>query len=79
MKNYEVTFWTLQDQNCFKIHNSYNSKIFSCLRIKNCFYNNFIKEDDTADAETENLLVKIDCLTSKVLRETSLWNLQETR
>lgn len=32
-----------------------------------------IKED--GDGETEDLLVEIDCLTSRVLRETSLWNL----
>jgi len=35
-----------------------------------------IKDDDNQDADTENFLVEIDCLTSKVLRETSLWNIQ---
>ena len=34
------------------------------------------QDDDNQDADTENFLVEIDCLTSKVLRETSLWNIQ---
>ena len=28
------------------------------------------------DEETDDLLVEIECLTSQVMRETSLWNLQ---
>ena len=35
-----------------------------------------LQDDDNQDADTENFLVEIDCLTSKVLRETSLWNIQ---
>ena len=31
---------------------------------------------DTVDEETDDLLVEIECLTSQVMRETSLWNLQ---
>ena len=31
---------------------------------------------EKSDEETETLLVEIDCLTSQVMRETSLWNLQ---
>ena len=32
---------------------------------------------EEGDAETEDLLVEIECLTSQVLRETSLWNLTQ--
>ena len=31
---------------------------------------------DTVDEETDDLLVEIECLTSQVMRETSLWNLK---
>ena len=31
---------------------------------------------DTVDEETDDLLVEIECLTSQVMRETSLWNFQ---
>jgi hypothetical protein len=33
-------------------------------------------QDRNADVETEDFLVEIECLTSQVLRETSLWNLK---
>ena len=33
-------------------------------------------ESETVDEETDDLLVEIECLTSQVMRETSLWNLQ---
>ena len=35
------------------------------------------QDEDIGDVDTDNLLVEIDSLTKKVLRETSLWNLQE--
>ena len=40
------------------------------------FYLYFQAIAERADEETETLLVEIDCLTSQVMRETSLWNLQ---
>ena len=32
--------------------------------------------NEAVDEETDDLLVEIDCLTSQVMRETSLWTLQ---
>jgi len=34
------------------------------------------ERDVLVDEETDDLLVEIECLTTRVLRETSLWNLQ---
>ena len=34
------------------------------------------ERDVLVDEETDDLLVEIECLTTQVLRETSLWNLQ---